>query len=143
MQNPAHKRRDYRTPRTLLTDLPFIVSPRFYSKRGGPRCGNLWYVRRTDNYQHALECGRTYATHFAQYLKDNPDTVGQNLLGRIATDMDFADASARRGYWIGFFSYLEQLIYVYAAQRPVFDDLEWFNGKARAGQSDCLSHLNQ
>ena len=52
--------------------------------------------------------------------------VGHNLVGRIATDMDFHDASARRGYWIGFFSYLERLIYAQAVQREVFADLDAF-----------------
>ena len=114
-------RRDYRV---LNTELPFIASPRHYSKHGPAHCGSLWHVHRIKDYEQARAIGREYAAHFAQYLKDNPEIVGQNLLGRIATDMDFHDASAKRGYWIGFFSYLEHLIYAQAVQRPVFADLD-------------------
>ena len=115
-------RRDYRT---LNTELPFIASPNhYYHKHGIQHCGNLWHVHRIHDYEQARAIGCEYAAHFAQYLRDNPQIVGQNLLGRIATDMDFHDASARRGYWIGFFSYLEHLIYAQAVQRPVFVDLD-------------------
>lgn len=112
----------------LKTELPFIAGPRHYRNKHGTRhCGKLWHVHRIEDYTQACKIGREYAAHFAQYLKDHPQVVGQNLLGRIATDMDFHDASAKRGYWIGFFSYLEQLIYAQALQRPVFTDLDQFN----------------
>ena len=120
--NPAP--RQYLPNQTYNTALPFIASPRFYRKHGSQRCGNLWHVPNTSDYQQALATGRQFAAHFAQYLKDNPYSVGHNLLGRIATDMDFHDTSAKRGYWIGFFSYLEQLIYSQAAQQSVFTDLD-------------------
>lgn len=115
----------------LATELPFIASPLYFRKRGSNRCGNLWHVPRTNDYDHACATGRLYAAHFAQYLKDNPQTVGHNLLGHIATDIDFHDTSAKRGYWIGFFTYLEQLIFEHAAQRPVFDDLAQFNASGQ------------
>lgn len=85
------------------------------------------HVPRTNDYNHARATGRLYVAHFAQYLKDNPQTVGQNLLGHIATDIDFHDTSAKRVYWIGFFTYLEKLIYAQAAQRRVFEDLAQYN----------------
>ena len=117
-------RRNYRV---LNSELPFISSPRHFRRHGSPHWGSLWHVHRINDYEQACTIGREYAAHFAQYLKDNPEIVGHNLLGRIATDMDFHDASARRGYWIGFFSYLEQLVYAQAVQRPVFTDLDNFN----------------
>ena len=115
--------RNYLPAAVLPTALPFISSPGYYRKQGGPRCGNLWHVPRTNSYDRAHAIGQRYAVHFAQYLKDNPSMVGQNLLGRIATDMDFHDTSAKRGYWIGFFSHLEQLIYTQATQHPPFAGL--------------------
>ena len=121
------KRANYRFSRMLNSELPFIAGPRYFRKRGSQRCGNLWHVSRTNDYDQACATGRLFAAHFAQYLKDNPQTVGHNLLGHIATDMDFHDTSAKRGYWIGFFTYLEQLIYAQVAQRRVFEDLERYN----------------
>ena len=124
-QRAIPPRRDYRV---LNTELPFIASPYHYClKHRVRRHGSLWHVHCIQDYEQARVIGREYAAHFAQYLKDNPEIVGQNLLGRIATDMDFHDVTARRGYWIGFFSYLEHLISAQAQQRPVFDDLDRFN----------------
>ena len=124
------KRRSYSSS-IISSELPFIVSPLYFRKRGSQRCGHLWHVPRTNDYHHACATGRLYAAHFAQYLKDNPQTVGHNLLGHIATDIDFHDTSAKRGYWIGFFSYLEQLIHAQAGQRRVFDDLAQFDASGR------------
>ena len=123
-------RRHYRT---LNSELPFIASPRHFQGHGSPHWGSLWHVHRINNYEQARAIGREYAAHFAQYLKDNPEIVGQNLLGRIASDMKFDDTSAKRGYWIGFFSYLEHLIYAQAVQRPVFTDLDGFNASLATG----------
>ena len=123
-------RRHYRA---LKTDLPFIAGPQHFLKHGSPRFGSLWHVHRINNYEQARAIGREYAAHFAQYLKDNPEIVGQNLLGRIASDMKFDDTSAKRGYWIGFFSYLEHLIHAQAIQRPVFTDLDGFNASLATG----------
>ncbi len=117
-------RRHYRA---LKTELPFIAGPQHFLKHGSLHWGSLWHVHTIHDYEQARAIGREYAAHFAQYLKDNPEVVGQNLLGRIASDINFHDASAKRGYWIGFFSYLERLIHAQAAQRPVFNDLDGFN----------------
>lgn len=131
---PTAPRRTYSAAPIQNTALPFIASPRHYRKQGRTHCGSLWHVPRTDDYDRARMLGSVYAAHLAQYLKDNPATVGHNLLGRIATDMDFHDASAQRGYWIGFFSFLEYLIYEQAAQRPVFDCLKSFQLSMTAQQ---------
>ena len=122
-------RRDYRA---LKTDLPFIAGPQHFLKHGSPSYGTLWHIHHIDDYDQARAIGREYAVHFAQYLKDNPEIVGQNLLGRIATDMNFHDVTAKRGYWIGFFSYLEHLIHAQAVQRPLFNDLDRFNASLTA-----------
>ncbi len=119
-------RRSYQPATISNTALPFIAGPRYYRKKGRTRCGNLWDVPHTDDYDYARMLGSVYAAHFTQYLRDNPHTVGHNLLGRIATDMDFHDASAKRGYWIGFFSFLEYLLAGQAVQQPVFDCLRNF-----------------
>ena len=133
--------RNYLPATVLPTALPFISGPRYYQKQGSPRCGKLWHVPRTSDYEHARRIGHLYAAHFTQYLKDNPTCVGGNLLGHIATDMDFHDASAKRGYWIGFFSFLEQLIYTQATQQPVFEMLKDFQIN-RTGQHNLpAGHL--
>ena len=64
--------------------------------------------------------------NFAQFLKDNPLRAGTNLLGNIASEIRFDDPTAASGYWIGFFSFLEQLIYTQATQQPVFEMLKDF-----------------
>ena len=133
--------RNYLPASALPTSLPFISSPRYYQKQGDPRCGTLWRVPRTGDYEHARTVGQRYAAHFAQYLKDNPASVGHNLLGRIATDIDFHDASAKRGYWIGFFSFLEQLIYAQATQQSAFDVLKSFQTEMTAQRNWPASHL--
>lgn len=98
--------------------LPFIHRPRRIEKRTN------WRVPATNSYSDACSNGRLYAAHLAQYLAENPGTAGSNLLGHIAADIDFQDESDARGYWVGFFSYLEQLIAGAAADADVFDHVE-------------------
>jgi len=97
--------------------LPFISRP----KNGPP---SNWDVPRTDDYNEACAFGREYAGHFLQYLKDNPDAVGANLLGHIAKYIDFADKSETSGCWVGFFSYLERVLHHGASDIDVFVDVD-------------------
>jgi hypothetical protein len=47
-----------------------------------------------------------------------------SLLGKIASDIDFKDGSDTKGYWIGFFAYLERLIEATARGIDVFADVD-------------------
>ncbi|SBS29110.1 hypothetical protein MSP8886_01442 [Marinomonas spartinae] len=82
-----------------------------------------WAVRPTSNYRKANRFGREMAAHFLQQLKDDPDNVGAGVLGHIAGDIDFQDKTATKGYWVGFFSYLERHLYRSAKRCDVFVDL--------------------
>lgn len=117
-------RRSYKTAEGHLHsywELPFT----FFPKRGGSyKTISHWRVPPTDNYGLGCRMGREYAAHFIQYLKDNPGTVGMNWLGQIAKDIDFADDSGAKGYWVGFFSHLERYIVAGAQNVNVFDDAE-------------------
>ena len=101
-----------------LNALPFLLN------ESGFRKGiNCWQVKPIDDYTQACILGNEYAAHFVQYLKDNPNEVETNILGRIAKDINFNDESCAKGYWIGFFSYLELQLYKRAKKRNVFRDL--------------------
>jgi hypothetical protein len=104
--------RHYRTETTPAA-LPFIAP----LASGGL---HSWVVPPIDDYALACEIGEQYALHFAQYLNDNPDVAGTNLLGEIAGDIDFHDESCAKGYWVGFFGALEPMILAYARHAAVF-----------------------
>lgn len=119
-------RRSYRAGDGIsyCKDLPFVyISPRSYKE------SSHWRVPPADDYAKACEMGRAYAAHFVQFMKDNPFWVSSNHLGHIAADIDFKDESEAKGYWVGFFSHLERLIYAGARNIDVFDDLRMENGK--------------
>lgn len=126
---PDHRQyHDYPAP---LTALPFVadiqVTPH-QTRR------SFWHVPHidvphVDNYGAACEIGRNYAAHFAQYIKDNPGWVGGNLLGHIASDIDFSDKSGAAGYWVGFFSHLEHLIHEGTRDMDVFADADRINAQ--------------
>jgi hypothetical protein len=52
---------------------------------------------------------------------------GANLLGAIARDIDFKDTSNAAGYWVGFFSHLERIIFAQAQRMDVFGDIDRIN----------------
>ena len=81
-----------------------------------------WTVPPTDDYVLANKIGYEYAAHYVQYIKDNPDIVGMSLLGMIAKDIDFADTKTK-GYWVGFFAYLEQMIHFAAKDIDIYESL--------------------
>jgi hypothetical protein len=117
-------RRDYNpeVKPTSLSALPFVFRP----KRGFKNASN-WRVPPTDDYGLACEIGREYAAHFVQFMKDNPYWVGFNRLGEIVSAIDFKDESGAKGYWVGFFSHLERLIYATAQRIDVFADVDTIN----------------
>ncbi|OOZ75526.1 hypothetical protein BOW50_11370 [Solemya velum gill symbiont] len=72
--------------------------------------GNNWNLPPADDYGQACGLGRVYARDFVQYLKAHPEWSGSNMLGRMAREIDFNDEGPDRGYWIGFFSQLEEAL---------------------------------
>lgn len=108
-------RRRYK--RAAISALPFM-SPKRDNRLIGFR--DFWQVPPTDDYVRACEVGREYAAHFVQYMKDNPGAAGENTLGHIAAAIDFSDGSRAKGYWVGFFSHLERLIYEQTQKADVF-----------------------
>ncbi len=127
-QSPITKpaRRDYKPEQKPVSPslLPFVFRP----KRGSKGASD-WCVTPTDDYGLACEIGREYAAHFVQFMKDNPSWVESNKLGIIASDIDFTDESGAKGYWVGFFSYLERLIYAQAKHIDVFADVDLVNAR--------------
>ncbi len=105
-----------------FTALPFVR----YCKNK-PKKNTNWHVPPTDDYTLACQTGVEYGAHFAQFLKDNPFWVGSNVLGEIVADIDFKDESKAKGYWVGFFSQLERLIYIGAQHQDVFDAVDEVN----------------
>ena len=97
-----------RPVRTLsITALPF-VSP---SEQGRPHFWNVPpAVKGLRGHCEAESIGRQYAMQYTQWLHAYPDLVGMGTLGWIAADIDFRDTD-RTGYWIGFFSGIERLLY--------------------------------
>jgi len=93
---------DY-TPRAMpLERLPFVES----NKDGR---STMWSVEPA-SYGEGCEKGSEYAAHFMQYLNDNPGCAGMNLIGHIASDIDFSDET-KKGYWVGFFTLLQWAVY--------------------------------
>lgn len=112
-------RRNYarRTGRAPFFDLPFV------SHAGKGQHSN-WHVPSMQDYAEACGLGREYAAHLLQYLKDNPDSVGSNLLGHIAKHIDFTDTSVAKGCWVGFFTHLERVLHHGASSIDVFADVD-------------------
>jgi len=114
-------------PRRYITTAPLSALPFMHQPRRG-RCA--WRVPGTDDYASACQRGGEFAAHFAQYLRDNPGVAGSNVLGLIASGIDFADDSGAKGYWVGFFAYLERLIHGQAQRMDVFADVAQINADA-------------
>ena len=107
MTKKARMRREQPLEALPLTTLPFVT-------RGEDRRPNYWAVAPCDeNFQAQIDAetsGHLYADQYARWLRAHPDIVGMGTLGWIAGDIDFND-SQRTGYWIGFFSRIEHLIF--------------------------------
>lgn len=104
---------------TFLGNLPFVnLSARAVKDR------SFWNVPAVDDYGTACELGRDYGAHFAQYLKDTPYMVGSNVLASVLPAIDFKDPTAAKGFWVGFFPYLEYLIYKGTQGVDVFEHVE-------------------
>ncbi|AXT45963.1 MULTISPECIES: hypothetical protein [Chromobacterium] len=94
--------------------LPFV---RYTPERDYP---HYWQMPETsEDFDAMCAYGRECAAHLLQWLKDNRYYVGCGLLGRVARDISFDDRE-QRGYWIGFFNYLEQMLFLGAQQVKVY-----------------------
>lgn len=79
--------------------------------QGRPHYWTVEPVDETPRKQlQAQRVGAKYAMEYAHWLRANPGLVGMGTLGWIAADIDFRDTDCT-GYWIGFFSCMEQLLY--------------------------------
>lgn len=110
---PLIKQRNFSPRPASFTDLPFVADVEI-----GPRKTQrlFWNVPPADDYGEANQIGVQYACDFVQYLKQNKSLVGSARLGWIVSDMAKARADDTRGYAIGFWSFVEQLLYVAATR---------------------------
>ena len=105
----GHIRRTKSLPAVTLptATLPFVATP----EQGRPHYWNVPPVGETlEDHCAAEGLGRRYAMQYAQWLHSYPELVGMGSLGWIASDIDFRDP-ARAGYWIGFFSCIEGILF--------------------------------
>ncbi len=107
-----------RIPLPSSMELPFV----YRSRRDIENASN-WHVPPVDDYGEACERGREYAALYLQQLV-SPDG---GHLGDIAADIDFSDDTATKGYWVGFFSYLERMLYFAAQKTDVQSDVTRVN----------------
>jgi hypothetical protein len=105
------------------THSSFLSLPFVYRAEDDPSRNSNWHVPPTSDYAHASQIGRDYTAYFVHYLKDHDDGFGVNALGYIVKDIDFSDESGTKGYWVGFFSYLERLLQAQAKTMDVFADV--------------------
>lgn len=87
------------TPYIPSTILPFVKH-----SRKGP---NYWAIKRVKDYGEACDLGREYAAEYLEYLKLDPHN---GLLGWIAKAVDGTDESASKGYAVGFFAFLDEVL---------------------------------
>jgi hypothetical protein len=122
--NASPARREYKPINDAWSfgELPFVYRP----KRGSKGASN-WDVPLASDYGDACHIGREYAGHYLQYIKDNPQVSESNMLGAIARDIDFKDASDSTGYWVGFFSYLERILCAQVRHMNIFEDIDRVN----------------
>lgn len=110
-QQALIERRSFSPRPASFTELPFVAD----LGRGRNKRRSFWNVPPTDDYGHANDVGRQYAADFVQYLKQNPFWVGSGTLGTLIEDMaQHPRGEAMHGYAVGFFAFLEQLLYVAA-----------------------------
>lgn len=117
------ERRSFPPQPASPVDLPFVADVKI-----GPRkkacC--FWHVQPTDDHGHANDVGRQFAADYAQYLKDNPQCVGANYLGHIIDDMAKYRHTPANGYAVGFWSFLERLIYLAVSQNDPYEIADYY-----------------
>ena len=85
-----------------------------------------WLAEDVD-YGTACAKGREYAAYITLHLKANPSLAGSNIISQIATDLEFVDDSGAKGYRVGFFSFLEMMIYQFSCEHDVCSYLDRIN----------------
>lgn len=96
-----------------ITDLPFVA-----------KLGREWVVPPCDSYALACKAGEAYGAHFAQFLVSNQESgAAAGALKYIAQAIDFAAPSPLNGYHVGFFCYLQDLIFAEATRRNLVFDI--------------------
>ncbi len=110
------------TPQTFkqFTDLPFVYG----NGSGKDYKENNWWVPEDIDYSDACRLGDIYAIFYMQYLLDNKDSVGGNVLGEIIKDIDFSGNSNSKGVYVGFFSTIEKFLYLSAKKENMWGWLE-------------------
>ena len=110
---PLIERRSFPPRPASLTDLPFVADV-----KTAPRKTELsfWHVPPTDDYGKANQVGIQYACDYMQYLKENPFWVGSGNLGWIVSDMAKSDVDDTKGYAVGFWSFVEQMLHFAATK---------------------------
>ena len=111
---PLIERRSFPPRPAPLTDLPFVadikVAPRKTRR-------SFWSVPPTDDYFRACAAGQQFAADYVQYLKENPFRAGSGQTDLIARDMPRHECGdAMSGYAVGFWSFIEQMLYQAAHQ---------------------------
>ena len=91
-----------------LESLPFVYRN---PKKRAKTPFHYWWLPPAESYIQASQRGMRYALLFMHYLHHHPEEAGGWLLGNIVKDMNLDDEGDSRGYWIGFLSYLERLLY--------------------------------
>jgi len=67
---------------------------------------------------------------------------GDNLLGFIAESIDFND-EARKGQWVGFFSYLERVLLFHAQRSDVFAEIDRHRAELAEMSSEVEAELDR
>jgi len=104
----------------------FLALPFVHRSKHDLKKSSNWHVPPAKNYEQACQQGHEYAAHFVRYLQDPDYAFGVNTLGHIVKDIDFNNNGNAKGYWVGFFSYLERLLH--AQDMDVFADVAQING---------------
>ncbi|MEJ2622719.1 MAG: response regulator [Candidatus Thiodiazotropha sp.] len=105
--------------------VPFEHFPLFQNMDKRPDSGR--WLAEDENYGAACARGREYAAYLALYLKANPSLAGSNIINQIVTEMVFFDDSSAKGYRVGFFSFLELMIYQFSCDHEVCSYLDDIN----------------
>lgn len=96
-----------------ITDLPFVA-----------KLGREWVVPACNDYAQAVVAGEAYGAHFAQFVASNQQNgAAVGALMHIAAAMDLAAPSPLHGYRVGFFEYLQKLVFAEACRRNLMFDI--------------------
>jgi CheY-like chemotaxis protein len=96
------------------------------------------WLAEDENYGAACAKGRAYAAYLALYLKANPSLAGSNIITQIVTEMGFFDDSSAKGYRVGFFSFLELMIYQFSCDHEVCRYLDDINEVYRVAERERM-----